>query len=157
MAQDTVYPLQEDISSLDGIMKAYYEVVSGPQGQPREVERDVSLHHPSANVMVTGKDAEGVPFIRHLTLQEFHEQTARNGNPAFFEWEIHREVQTFGNITHVWSTYAWTSKKDGPIQGRGINSIQLYHDGERYWITSWFYDSERADNPIPANFLPDDQ
>jgi len=37
---------------------------------------------------------------------------------------------------------------------RAYNSIQLTWDGERWWILSWFFDVERDDNPIPAEFLP---
>ena len=147
------YPLAEDVSSLDGIIKAYYEVVSAPANKPKQVERDHSLHHPDARVAITGKDEAGKPYIRMMTLDEYYE-----GNevaPAgFFEKEIHRVTQRFGNIVHVFSTYEWREEESGPVMGRGINSIQLYHDGDRWWVTSWIYDSERGDNPIPAEFLP---
>ncbi|MFQ5568905.1 MAG: hypothetical protein ACE5G0_04470 [Rhodothermales bacterium] len=156
VAQDSTspYPLPEDVTTLDGIIKAYYEVVSGPAGEPRQTERDQSLHHPDARAIITGKDREGTPFIRNMTLIEYHDMAQSGGNPAFYEEEIHRVTQTFGNVTHVWSTYAWRDAEDGPVRGRGINSIQLYHDGNRYWITAWIFDSERDDNPIPAQFLP---
>jgi len=155
-AQDEAltYPLEEDVTTINGIIKAYYEVVSGPAGQPREVERDKSLHHPDARVSITGVDEDGVPYIRLMTLDEYHRIAAESGNPAFFEEEISRITQSFGNITHVWSTYAWRSEAMGPVKGRGINSIQLYFDGDRWWITSWIYDSERRDLPLPAEYLP---
>ena len=37
---------------------------------------------------------------------------------------------------------------------RGINSIQLYHDGARWWVVNVFWDSERADNAIPSEYRP---
>ena len=153
-AQNTTYPRAEDVATLDGIIKAYYEVVSGPAGEPRQTERDHSLHHPDARAIITGLDQDGKPFIRNMTLAEYHEGAASGGNPAFYEVEIHRVTQQFGNVAHVWSTYAWRTTEDGPVQGRGINSIQLYHDGSRWWITAWIFDSERDDLPIPAAFLP---
>ena len=153
-AQNDSYPRPEDVTTLDGIIKAYYEVVSGPAGEPRQVERDQSLHHPDARAIITGRDGEGKPFIRNMTLSEYHENAASGGNPAFYEKEIHRVTQQFGNVTHVWSTYAWSRSEDGPTEGRGINSIQLYNDGERWWITTWIFDSERDDLPIPAEYLP---
>ena len=156
-AQTPAYPLAEDVATLDGIIKAYYEVVSGPAGEPRQTERDHSLHHPDARAIITGKDEEGTPFIRNRTLAEYHELASAGGNPAFYEVEIHRQTQRFGNVAHVWSTYAWRTAEDGPVQGRGINSIQLYHDGQRWWITAWIFDSERDDNPIPPEFLPPDE
>jgi hypothetical protein len=147
------FPLAEDVETLDGIIRAYYEVVSAPAGQPKQVERDHSLHHALARVAVTGKDKNGKPFVRMMTLDEYYKDNTV-AESGFFEKEIHRVTQKFGNIVHVWSTYEWRTEENGPLGGRGINSIQLYHDGNRWWITSWIYDSERKDNPIPPEFLP---
>ncbi len=147
------YPLKKDVATLDGIIAAYYEVVSGPEG-PKQTERDKSLHHPMANVMVTGVTRSGEPFLRAMTLKEFHANVPMD---AFYESEIHRVTETFGNITHVWSTYESRDQLNGPITGRGINSIQLYYDRERWWILNWTYDSERTDNPIPEKYLPEDK
>ena len=146
----TSYPLKEDVTSLDGIINAYYEVVSGPAG-PKQTGRDISIHHPSANVMISGVDKDGKRFLNAMTLKEFH-ATMTPG--AFYEKEIHRVTETFGNITHVWSTYEYRYAPDGPPSGRGINSIQLYNDGTRWWILSWVYDSERTGNPIPEKYVP---
>lgn len=144
------YPLQKDIESLDGIISAYYEVVSGPEG-PKQTERDKSLHHPNAHVMTSGVDKNGKPYLKSMTLAEFHQNTSQ---AEFYETEISRTTESFGNITHVWSTYSFKDKPDGPVLGRGINSIQLYNDGSRWWILGWVYDSERKGNPIPEKYLP---
>ena len=156
-AQDstTTYPLEADVATLDGIIRAYYEVVSGPAGVPRDTARDQSLHHPEARAIITGVDETGIPFIRNLTLREYHELAGRGGYPAFYEEEIHRTTQRFGNVAHVWSTYSWRRSLEGPVEGRGINSIQLYYDGTRWWITAWIFDSERAGNPVPPAYLPE--
>jgi len=146
------FPLARDVETLDGIIKAYYEVVSAPAGQPKQVERDHSLHHSLARVAVTGKDEDGKPFAKMMTLDEYYKDNLV-AEAGFFEKEIHRVTQKFGNIVHVWSTYEWRTEEKGPVGGRGINSIQLYHDGKRWWITSWIYDSERKDNPIPTEYL----
>lgn len=155
VAQEPSYPLQEDVATLDGIIKAYYEVVSAAEGVPRQTARDRSLHHPEARAIITGLNGAGKPYIRNMTLVEYHEIAEQQGNPAFYEAEIHRETQRFGNVAHVWSTYAWRSRPDGSVGGRGINSIQLYHDGARWWITAWIFDSERDGNPIPPEYLPE--
>ena len=142
------YPLKADIATIDGIIKAYYDVISGPAGQPRDWERDLSLHHPNALISVTGKDKNNQPYIISQNLPDYHKSF---GVPktGFWEYEIKRETQKFGNIAHIWSTYETTIEKDGPVVERGINSIQLYHDGNRWWILSWMFDSERPDNQIP--------
>ncbi len=145
------YPLKTDVETIDGIIKAYYEVVSGAAEEARDWERDKSLHHPNALISVTGKDKNDKPFITSQSLSDFHKSFGVP-EPSFWEYEIKRETQTFGNITHVWSTYEATEEKNGPVITRGINSIQLYNDGNRYWILSWMYDSERTDNPIPKKY-----
>lgn len=155
-AQGQPAPRPEDVSTLDGIIRAYYEVVSRPAGVAADQARDKSLHHPEASVIITGKDAGGRPFIRRMNLAQFHEAAGGPGEKGFFEWEIHREVQRFGNIAHVWSTYASSETPQGAITSRGINSIQLYHDGQRWWITSWIYDSEQRNQPIPERYLSKD-
>lgn len=145
------YPLQADVQTIDGIIKAYYDVISGQAGQPRDWERDMSLHHPDALITITGKDKNNNSYINTQTLSEYHKSF---GVPksGFWEYEISREIQTFGNITHIWSTYETKEEKNGPVTQRGINSIQLYYDGSRWWILSWMYDNERTDNPIPKEY-----
>lgn len=143
-----------DVKTLDGIIKAYYEVVSVPAGQPADRARDESLHHPAAMVAITSLDRQGKPTIQTMTLGEYHDRLGGPRRVGFFEWEIHRTTQQFGNMAHVWSTYASSERPGGEIMARGINSIQLYYDGERWWITSWIFDSERRGNEIPSDFLP---
>ncbi|MFZ1808318.1 MAG: hypothetical protein WAU36_13895 [Cyclobacteriaceae bacterium] len=147
------YPLKKDVATLDGIINAYYEVVSGPAG-PKQTERDKSLHYPTANVMVSGITRSGEPFLRAMTLKEFHANVPQD---AFYESEIHRVTETFGNITHVWSTYESRDQLNGPVTGRGINSIQLYFDRERWWVLNWAYDSERTGNEIASKYLPEEK
>ena len=147
-----IYPLTKDVESIEGIIKAYYEVVSGPKGAPRQTERDKSLHHPNALIVYTGETTEGKPYIKDMTLKEFHKDTKPYEN-GFFESECHRKVERFGNIAHVWSTYETRFEEGGDVMRRGINSIQLYNDGKRWWIMSWMFDGERNNNPIPKSYL----
>lgn len=146
------YPLKADVETIDGIIKAYYDVISGPAGEPRDWERDTSLHHRDALIAVTGMNRNNKPYLVTQNLSEYHKSF---GIPklGFWEYEIKRETQKFGNITHIWSTYETKKEKEGPVTERGINSIQLYYDGNRWWILSWMFDSERTDNPIPKNTI----
>jgi hypothetical protein len=73
---------------------------------------------------------------------------------GFFEREIHRTTRRFGNVVHVFSTYEMRERADGPVNGRGINSIELFWDGTRWWIAAAQWDDERPDNPIPKAYLP---
>ena len=149
------YPLRADVESVDGIIHAYYDVVSGPGGHTRDLKRDESLHYPGAQVIVVKTVPDtGRTIARRMTLQQFHELSAPIFEQGIYETEINRVQETFGAIVHVWSTYEVRSEPRGKVTNRGVNSIQLYHDGERYWITSWIYDAERPGHSLPAKYLP---
>ena len=58
-------------------------------------------------------------------------------------------------MVHVWSTYdSVHSRSDPEPFMRGINSIQLFHDGARWWILSVYWLAETPDTPIPTQYLP---
>lgn len=150
-AQESRVADPADVVSIDAIIAAYYEVVSGRAGAAPDIERDRTLHRPGARVAITGVDGSGTPTIFAGTLEDYYDRVGRAPRvQGFFEREIDRQIQRFGNIAHVWSTYEYRVQEDGPVSGRGINSIQLWHDGSRWWITGWFFDSERAGNPLPG-------
>ncbi len=73
---------------------------------------------------------------------------------GFYEWEIHRITYAYGNIAHVLSTYVSRETENGPIIDRGVNSIQLFFDGTRWWIAGAIWQRETKDLPIPSTFLP---
>lgn len=143
-----------DVGTLDDILRAYYEVVSGPAGETPDRARDKTLHVPNALVGVPGPSRDGLAQLVTMTLDDYHDRFGGPRSEGFYEKEIHRVVQRFGNLAHVMSTYASSRTQGGEPYDRGINSIQLTWDGDRWWILSWFFDVERPDNPIPAEFLP---
>jgi hypothetical protein len=147
-------PRPEDVATVDGVVKAYYEVVSGPAGQPRDWDRDRTLHVPGVKFVAMGeKDRKPVAevMIHEQHVARTSDWLVKNG---FFEQEAQREMRRFGNIAHVWSTYESRQKPDGPVIGRGINSLDLYWDGTRWWVAAAVWDSERKDNPIAKEYLP---
>ena len=146
-------PRAEDVGSIEGIMKAYYEVVSGPAGVARQVARDKSLHHPDAQIILVR--GEGLDGMARMTLDEFHGGGDNIPTSAFYEWEVAREVERHGNVVHVWSTYAIGSEDRSEISNHGVNSIQMVWDGARWWITSWIFDARRPAPPVPDEYLPE--
>lgn len=151
---ETIAPLPEDVATLDGIIKAFYETISGPKGQPRQWARDRTLYIPDMH-FVALEMRDGKPHAEIMDHQTYVDRT--NGffvREGFFEHEIYRMTKSFGNLTHVFSTYEMRATPDGPVAGHGINSIQLFYDGKRWWIVSAVWDDERPDNPIPKEFLP---
>jgi len=149
-----ISPRTEDVSSLDGIIKAFYEVVSGPAGEPRQWSRDRTLYIPGVRFVSMNVNAKGDPVPHVVDHQQFVDSSdAQVTAKGFFEWEIHRETKRFGNITHIFSTYESHITKDGPVIARGVNSIELFWDGQRWWIAGAIWDEERKDNPMPKDLL----
>jgi hypothetical protein len=143
-------PRPEDVGTIDGMIKAFYEVVTGPAGQPRDWERDRTLYIKDLRFVSIGPD--GKPSI--MTHQQFADGAKDLEKRGFFEKEIHRVTQRFGPIAHVWSTYESRQTETGPVTQRGINSIELFWDGKRWWIASAIWTDETKENPIPKEYLP---
>ena len=146
------------VQTLNSTISTLYEVISGEKGQERDWELMKFLFHPEAKLIPSGKNQEGVYVARYMTPDDYIE---RNGkwlvDEGFFENEIHRSVNTFGNITQVFSTYeSYKSEADETPFMRGINSIQLLNDGERWWILNIYWTQESQENPIPKEYLPKD-
>ena len=143
----------KDVGSIDGLVKAFYETISGGKGVARQWSRDRTLYTPDVR-FVALSEANGK--VRASVMN--HRQYV-NGSNEFFvregftEREINRVVRRFGNLAHVFSTYEFATE-DGKTKGRGVNSLELFWDGARWWIAAAAWDEERPGNPIPPEFLP---
>jgi hypothetical protein len=147
-----------DVSSIGGIINAAYEGISGPAGKKRDWDRQRSLFLPGARLIPTamaagGKGDDLAP--QFLDVEGFIARVEpyfqENG---FYEKEIARQTEQVGNIAHAWSTYESRHNAGDPEPFmRGINSIQLFHDGTRWWIVNIYWQHESADSPIPAKYL----
>ncbi len=145
------------MSSIDGTITTLYNVISGEAGEKRDWELFKALFTPDAKLIPSGKNKQGEVRHRYLTPQEYintsGEWLLKNG---FFEKELYRKTEVFGNIAHVFSTYeSFKSKSDNKPFMRGINSIQLLNDGKRWWIINIYWTSETEENPIPKAYLPE--
>ena len=72
---------------------------------------------------------------------------------SFYEVEIARREFHFGAMAHVLSVYEGRDAPNGKILKRGINSIQLFHDGARWWVASIMWDNERDGVALPEDLL----
>lgn len=146
----------EDVKSIDAIVAATYDVISGPKGAPRDWDRFRSLFVPDGRLTPTVALPGGHADIRPLSVNQYIERVSGNFvSNGFFERGIAQRVESFGNIAHVFTTYeSRHSPDDAKPFARGINSFQLLKDGDRYWVVSIYWDAERPGNPIPAKYLP---
>jgi hypothetical protein len=145
----------EDVGSLDGIVSAYYAVITGPPGEPRQWGRDRTLYWPGIRFFSAGAKKDGTPEVQVMTHQQYVDATnASFVKTGFDEHEIHRTTQRIGNIVHIMSTYETRHIPSGPLLARGVNSLDLFWDGKRWWIISASWDDERPGSPIPPEMLP---
>lgn len=157
-AEATATPPQakpEDVATMDAILAALYDVISGPAGKKRDWNRMRSLFLPEGRLMAVGPKKEGGFGYRVMDVDGYIKSSGNyletNG---FFEREVARVVEQFGEIAHVFSTYEARNKaEDAKPFMRGINSIQLMNDGKRWWIVSVYWEAERPNNPLPEKYL----
>ena len=145
-----------DVESIDAIMTAVYEVISGDAGVARDWDRFRSLFAPGATLNPTGRGPGGVYERNIMTPDEYAENAGawleENG---FHEVEINRVTERYGVIAHAFSTYESRRLASDPEPfARGINSFQLLNDGTRWWVVSIFWLQESEEHPIPEQYLP---
>ncbi len=142
-----------DVESIESIIAALYDVISGPPGQARDWNRFRSLFVPGAKMMPLVPRPEGQIGIRMLAPNDY---VATSGpvmlEKGFHEREIARRIERFGHMAHVFSTYEGLIEKDKHTL-RGINSIQLMNDGKRWWVVSLMWEAETEGGKLPAQYL----
>ncbi|NMO18915.1 hypothetical protein HPC49_15025 [Pyxidicoccus fallax] len=144
---ETIPARPEDVGTIDGVMHAFYDVLNIAPGAPSQWARDRTLYSPWIRFVAINEKAV---VQDHQAFVDTTEPLVRAG---FREREIHRETRRYGNIAHVASTYETWGGPAGAYS-RGVNHVQLYFDGQRWWITSVVWQTENAANPIPPELLP---
>lgn len=145
-------PRAEDVKSIDSILSALYGVISGPAG-PRDWNRFRSLFLPQGRLTAATKGSDGSIRIRAMSVEDYVQRAGDYFTQhGFFESPIVNRIETFGNVTQIFSSYESRHAADEAPFARGINSIQLLNDGARWWIVSIAWDEERPDNPLPKDF-----
>lgn len=145
-----------DVASIDSIMKAVYDVISGDAGQKRDWDRFRSLFHKDARMIPAGKNpTTGVVGARVLSTEDYITRSSPfMEKEGFFERELTRRTDVYGNIAQVFSTYqSFHKKTDKTPFARGINSFQLLNDGKRWWVLTIYWQGETPENPIPKKYL----
>ena len=74
-----------------------------------------------------------------------------SGKMVFFEEELGRNIQQFGNVANVQSSYQFRFTKDAKIEQRGVNFFTLVKSKGRWWISNLAWQNENKDLPIPPD------
>ncbi len=146
-------PKTEEISSIEGIVTALYDVISGPAGQ-RNWDRLQALCMPSVQFNALVPTQEGESIYQSLSLAEY----IRQANPfflesGFYETEIGRKVEEFNGIAQVFSSYETRTEVEKEPFSKGINSIQLVFDEDRWWIVNILWGTATEGKDIPKKYL----
>jgi hypothetical protein len=140
----------EDVVTIDALIEAYYESVSGHPGQ-RDGERMLSLFVKGGKISIDVSGDEP----RHQ-LAEDYLRTSRflTITTDFFEREISRDTQQFGRMANVISTYGISDAMENTeYTARGVTVFQLVHHHDRWWILSTMWQRESDELPLPAELL----
>lgn len=146
----------KDVATLDAIMKAVYDVISGDAGQKRDWDRFRSLFHKDARLIPTGLSAQTKAVGASALAPDDYIKRAEPFfmKEGFYESEKARHVDIYGNIAQVFSTYeARHAKTDKTPFLRGINSFQLLNDGKRWWVMTIYWQAESPEVQIPKQYL----
>lgn len=139
-------------TTLDELIKALDDAVSGPGDKDRTCFRDVIL--PDARLIPVAKAPDGT-FVPHvLTVDGWIDAVKRRGSSVFYERQVKVESGQFGHIAHLWSTYEVRPTPDGKATVRGINSIQAVFDGTRWKVIEILWQAETPAEPVPEKYLP---
>jgi len=135
--------------SVDHIVQTLYQVISGPAG-PRDWDKFRSLFHPDAYMGVVRADSTGRASLRKITPAEYIQRNSEVFmKNDFFEKELHRQTLEYGNMTQVYSSYELEMRTDkGLVSRRGVNSIQLLRENDRWQIMSITWQEETPELPV---------
>jgi hypothetical protein len=144
-----------DVSSIEAIVKADYDTISGGVGVPRQWARALTLYDPNGRSFSVYKESKtGALAIWSPTLKEYADEAdAHLVREGFTEHELAHKIYRFGNVATVLSSYE-EKFASGKVYSRGVNIYQLYYADKRWWISSVSWDGENLINPIPAELLP---
>lgn len=136
-----------DTATVEGLVAALYASFSGPAGE-RDLSRLRALFRPDARLV------RCVDGLEELTLDAYLLATAAFfEESALYERELVRRVERFGNVAQVLSSYEARLEPDGPVLARSVNTLQLVHDGSRWWVSAMAWDDEGPERPLPPELL----
>src|SRR5437588_2895805 len=111
-----------------------------------------ALLMPEARMVIVSLGADGAPSYTLLTLDDWIARTKARGHAMLEEKQLKFHVERYGNIAHLWSSYALHS--DGKQVARGINSIQAIKVADGWRVMVIMAQAEAATAPLPKEYLP---
>ena len=141
-----------NLTTVNELIQTLYSTISGPLGKDRDWETFRTLFANEARMYIAVPNKDSGTVLRVLTPEQYIERNkTRLADMGFSETEIHRTTESYGAITHVFSTYEshFTNPNNEEETVKGINSIQLFYDGTRYYILTICWDADSKNIPVP--------
>jgi len=142
-----------DVDTVEHILAAVYDVISGPPGA-RDWDRFRSLFYSGARLIPSRRDENGKITARVLNTEEYIERSKPFlEKEGFYEAAVSNRIELWDHIAHVWSSYESRHAKGEKPFARGINSFQFFHDGSRWWVVTIYWEAEDSTHPVPEKYL----
>jgi hypothetical protein len=146
-----------DLNTVNGIIHSLYNAISGSSGQDRDWSSFRTLFAENARMYIAVPNKDNNTSLRCITPAEYIERNkTRLADIGFNETELYRITNSYGAGTQILSTYEthFLNKNGEQEITQGINNIQLYFDGQRYYIVSIFWDGNAKNIQVPDRYLP---
>ncbi len=132
-----------------------YELISGPADEERKWDDIAKLFWQEARLRATLINNDQTEQIIDLTVKGFAEEASKHYRlSGFWEKEISSKVETYGNISHIFSIYETRlNNVDSSPVSRGINSVQVIRKNGLWKIASIIFQKEQPECPIPKEFM----
>jgi hypothetical protein len=138
-----------DDPSIARVLKLLYAVISFEEGDEpnwQGLQEVFSKHARITRVTPEGTD--------HMDVSNFVAMTRNLVDvgvyTSFYEFEVARRVDRFGDIAQVWSHYETRRNKSArDALGAGVNSIQLIREDDAWRVLGLLWD-ETTGNATPA-------
>ena len=137
-------------SEPEGIPAALDAAITGPADKDRVCMKALLI--PEARMIFVSIAADGAPSYKLQSLDDWIARAKGRGHAVLEGKQLKFHIQRYGNIAHLWSSYALHS--DGKEIARGINSIQAMKDVGGWRVTSILVQAESATAPLPKEDLP---
>jgi hypothetical protein len=127
-------------SQLDELMRLFYQVISFEEGGAPDWERMEGLF--SKQARITRVTPEAIDYMDLTGFRNLVEELLEVGAfTGFFEREIARRADRYGNVMHVASAYETKIAPDAvDYIERGVNSLQLVYEDGTWKICSLCWD-----------------
>jgi hypothetical protein len=124
-----------------GIPAALDAAISGPADKDRACMKALLI--PEARMMFVSLGTDAVPTYELETSDDWIGGVKARGHALLEEKQLKFHIERYGNIAHLWSSYA-----------RGIHSIQAIKEAGGWRVTSIMVQAESATAPLPKKYLP---